>query len=255
MDDIRRPNPQRRDFAMRHRPHQPRPNTTDLNQQPQPEPAQPQPAQYQPAPQPAAQPPAYHQPQTADYQTDLAPAAASETGYEHYSQPAPQPRPATRKKRLPKIPVKYAAAGTAVVILIAAGAYMLSRPAQKTGFSVAQLSKKSTFGFYYPQPLPNGYSYETKINAFQNGQAYFMLANGSKHVVFHEQASTSNLDTSGLSGTQSVQSSIGKAAIGTQAGQPAAKVLASSTLISINTTGSVPASDVTQIISHLKTDR
>lgn len=242
MDDIRRPNPQRRDFAMRHRPHQPRPGAPDPSPQTQPA---------------AAQPPAYHEPQASDYQPGLAPAAASETGYEHYSHPAPQSRaqPIAKKKLLPKIPLKYAAGAALVVILIAAGAYLLSRPAQKSGFSVAQLSKKSTFGFYYPQPLPNGYSYETKINAFQNGQAYFMLANGSKHIVFREQAATGGLNTSGLAGTQSVQSSVGKAAIGTQAGQPAAKVLAGSTLISINTTGSVPASDVSKTIGYLKTDR
>jgi len=232
MDDIRRPNHQRRDFAMRHRAHQPRPNPTDSG----------------PPPTPAAP--------TEDYQPAFAPAAASETGYEHYSRPAarPHPQPAAKKKLLPKIRPRYAATGLIAVLLIAAGAYFLTRPAQKSGFSVAQLSKKSAFGFYYPQPLPSGYSYVTKINAFQDGQAYFMLANGSRHIFFREQAAGGQT-TSGLDDSRDIQSSIGKAAIGTQAGQPAAKVLAGSTLISINTTGSVPSADLARTIESLKTDR
>jgi len=58
-----------------------------------------------------------------------------------------------------------------------------------------------------------------------------------------------------LDDSRDIQSSIGKAAIGTQAGQPAAKVLAGSTLISINTTGSVPSADLARTIESLKTDR
>jgi hypothetical protein len=238
MDDIRRPEHQRRDFAMRHRAHQPRPSA-------------PGPAQ------PASPPPAAaRQPMTAaDYQPGLAPAAASETGYEHYSQPAPQPRsiPAAQK-RLPRIPLRYAAAGIAGILLLGSGIYLISRPAQKSGFSVAQLSKKSTFGFYYPQPLPVGYAYQTKINAFQDGQAYFMLAKGSKHIIFHEQAA-SGQSTGGLTAAKAAVSPAGKALIGTLAGQPAAKVLAGSTFISINTTGAVPAADLSQAVRSLRTDR
>jgi hypothetical protein len=238
MDDIRRPEHQRRDFAMRHRAHQPRPSV-------------PGPAQTAPAPV-AARPPLT----AADYQPGLAPAAASETGYEHYSQPVhqPRPRPAAQKRRLPRMPLKYTAAGIAGILLIGAGIYLISQPAQKSGFSVVQLSKKSTFGFYYPQPLPGGYSYQTKINAFQDGQAYFMLAKGSKHIIFHEQAA-SGQSTGGLTAAKAAVSPAGKALIGTLAGQPAAKVLAGSTFISINTTGAVPAADLSQAVRSLRTDR
>ncbi len=238
MDDIRRPHHQRRDFAMRHRPHQPPPSPNS------------------PAPGPAPAPAIPHHTPAAVPQDGLAPAAASETGYEHYGRPAPRPnlQPAAKKKLLPKIRPRYAAAGLAAVLLIAAGAYLLTRPAQKSGFSVAQLAKKSAFSFYYPQPLPNGYAYVTKINAFQGGQAYFMLANGSKHIIFREQAAGGQT-TGGLSGSHNIRSAAGTAAIGTQAGQPAAKVLAGSTLISINTTGSVPSADLTWVIDSLKTDR
>jgi len=222
---------------MRHRAYQPRPADSG--------PAQPAP------------PPAAAQPMpAAGYQPGLAPAPAAETGYEHYSRPAlqPRPRPLAGKRRLPLIPRKYAAAGIATILLIAAGIYMVSRPAQKSGFSVAQLSKKSAFGFYYPQPLPGGYVYETKINAFQDGQAYFMLAKGSKHIIFHEQAA-SGQNTGGLTAAKAAASPAGKALIGTLAGQPAAKVLAGSTFISINTTGAVPAADLSQAVSSLRTDR
>lgn len=231
MDDIRRPHHQRRDFAMRHRTHQPPPSPNS------------------PAPGSASAP-------AAVPQDGLAPAAVSETSYEHYSQatPRPHPQPVAKKRLLPKIRPRYAATGLAAVLLIAAGAYLLTRPAQKSGFSVAQLSEKSSFGFYYPQPLPSGYAYVTKINAFQGGQAYFMLANGSKHIFFREQAAGSQT-TAGLSNSHNIRSAAGTAAIGTQAGQPAAKVLAGSTLISINTTGSVPSADLTRVIDSLKTDR
>lgn len=259
MDDIRRPHHQRRDFAMRHRAHQPAP---------------PQPLEPTAAPAPYAQP-EQHQPAADNYQPantyaqpfesaagqpfypadeGFAPAPA---GADDYSQPALQarPRPAVKKRRLPKIPLKYAIAGAAAVILIAASAYMLTRPAQKSGFSVAQLSKKSSFGFYYPQALPGGYIYDSKINAFQDGQAYFMLANGSKHLIVHEQAASRGAGLSGLDQPQTINAAIGKAAMGTVAGQPAAKVLAGSTMISINTTGPVPKTDLVRVINSLKTDR
>lgn len=247
MDDIRRPNPQRRDFAMRHRAHQPRPGVMDLR------PTEPTP------PQPVAQPPVQAQeayvPAT-DYQSNLAPAAAAETGYEYYSRPVTRPaaRPAGGSRRLPKIRPRYAVGGLAAFLLIGASLYMLTRPAQTSGFSVAQLSKKSGFGFYYPQPLPSGYTYVTKINAFQGGQAYFMLAKGSKHLFIHEQAAA-NQGTGGLSSPQPLPSPVGKAVIGQQAGQPAAKVVAGSTLISINSTGGVASTDLSKLIDSLKTDR
>jgi hypothetical protein len=246
MDDIRQPQNQRRDFAMRHRTHQP------ANQPPEPQPPVEHHHQHPQAPQPAHQPPAA--PAYYDSEPQL---PAEEPAYEHYSAPNAESRPhqAAKKRRLPLISVKYLAAGLVLLILLGTAGYILSRPAKKTGFSVNDLAKKSTFGFYYPQPLPQGYTYVEQINAFQNGQAYFMLGNGAKHIVFHEEAASGELDNKSITNAHSVNTPVGKAVIGTTAGQPAARVLAGSTLVSVNTTGSVPAADLVRAINQLKASR
>jgi hypothetical protein len=110
-----------------------------------------------------------------------------------------------------------------------------------------------SFGFYYPQPLPAGYSYVSDLNAFQNGQAYFMLANGQKHIVVHEQTASSDGQASDtLANAQSLNSSVGKANLGTTAGELSAQINAGSTYILINTTGSVPKTDLVNTINSLK---
>lgn len=266
MDDIRRPNQQRRDFASRQRGYAPRqapgaPQAQPQHQHlPEQQPYHQPPTQevYQaPMPQaPTAPQPFYGRPEPDDYLPDLAPAPRDDTPYEHYTQPVPRPQAAPKKSLLPKLPLKYAAAGLAVLILVSASVYMITRPPKKSGFSIAQLAKKSTFGLYYPQPLPNGYSYVTQINAFQNDQAYFMLASGNKHIVFHEQpAGSTTGNNEKIISPQTLTTSVGKATMGVLAGQPAARVTAGSTLISINTTGQVSSAALTQAIQNLKTAR
>jgi hypothetical protein len=127
------------------------------------------------------------------------------------------------------------------------------QPAKPKGLTQAQLAQKASFGFYYPKPMPGGYAYVNTANASLHGQAYFMLANGHKHLIVHEQAAPEGkLDLSSLKTPQSLQTEAGQAAIGTEAGLPAARLLAGATLISINTTGSVPAADLTSIINSFK---
>ncbi|MBX4188705.1 hypothetical protein KW792_01240 [Candidatus Saccharibacteria bacterium] len=245
MDDIRRPDNQRRDFAMRHRAHQPA--------QPKPEPP---PAAADTPQHHAQQPQTHHQPAPAapaDFDTAYQP-HPSEPVYEH-PQPVAQTQPAPKKGFRLGVPLKFLIIGLAVLILIGAAGYFLTRPAKKTVFTVADLAKKSTFAFYYPQPLPQGYSYTQEINAFQNGQAYFMVANGAKHIIFHEEAASGELDNKSITNAKTVNTTAGKAVVGTTAGQPAARVLAGSTLVSVNTTGSVPVADLTQAINQLKTSK
>ena len=256
MDDIRRPQPQlpRRDYTLGG-PQQPqmppaqKPQAHPLSPQPQPlsslPPAQtpPQPAQTepllfnQPAPEPMA---ASQDRQSYDYRHQ----ANSPT-------PASQP---TQRRGLLKLasPKMLAAIGASAVLLIAAGFY-LAKPAKKAGATAAQLAKKSSFSFYYPQPLPAGYSYVNDINAFNNGQAYFMLANGKKHIVLHEQAAgSSSSGAEAPANIEDVSSSVGKVAIGTTAGEPSAQINAGGTYILINTTGSVSKTDLINVINNLK---
>lgn len=247
MDDIRRPSQQRREFAMRNRGYVPRQNMTDLRQAAQPAPV--------PAPTPV-------QPSLDSF--DSAPAVQTvpqsvavpyEQFYSPYTPPRPAPPAPVKRGRwnlLKFLPLKYAVPGIAIIVLVAAAGFMLTRPPKTSGFTATQLAKKAGFSFFYPQPMPAGYSYELKFNAFQDGQVYFMLAKGNQHIVFHEQAAHGALDTSALTSVRKLQSPTGQAAIGYQAGQPAAKLLTRSTLISVNSTGQVSEDDLAKILNLLK---
>lgn len=250
MDDIRRPGPQRRDFALRDRGYTPRQNVTDLRQ--------PVRAAQTPAPAPPSQPASYI-PSSIPQPAPTVPYSSpplQEQPYTHYISPKPAPAPAAKRRNpLRLLPLKYAAPGAAIIILIAAAGYMLTRPPKTYGFTESQLAKKAGFSFFYPQPMPAGYVYEQKFNAFQDNQAYFMLAKGGKHIIIHEQASSGTLDTSSLTGVRRLDSAAGKAAIGYQAGQPAAKILTGSTLISANSTGPVSQDELTKVLNTLKVTR
>ena len=247
MDDIRRSDPQRRDYSLPRSSYSPPPNPSAPSEPVQPTPrieVSPAPAQNQyPTPvgtAPVAEP------------ASVEPSEVVRTPYQPPAAPQPQADASPRPKITHFFPYKYVAAGLAILLVLGATGYLVTRPAKKTGFTAAELAKKSTFSFYYPQPAPSGYSYITEQNAFQDGQAYFMIGKGNKHIVFHEQAG-SQLAATSLSKPETIQTAAGQAVVGTVAGQPAAKVLAGSTLISVNTTGGVSQSDVTAAVKTLKT--
>ena len=133
------------------------------------------------------------------------------------------------------------------------GGYLLLKPDKAKTFTSASLAKQAGFGFYYPSPLPAGYSYVNNFNAFQDGQAYYMLGSGNKHIIVREQPSHgSTLKLSSLTNPITFQAAGGKAAAGDVTGQPAGLVLAGSTLISLNSTGAVKPAELTAVINNLK---
>jgi hypothetical protein len=220
MDDINRPQPQlpRRDYTQPARPQAPRP----LNQVPQPQPAPIVSTQRQ------------------DYD------------YRHASQTQPATHPPIAKRRAALASPKILTAAAAAAVLLIAGGLFLAKPAKQVGATAGQLAEQSNFSFYYPQPLPSGYSYVNDINAFQGGQAYFMLAKGAKHIIIHEQPIGSKTGGDPLLAPQSLSSPIGKVTLGSSVDQPGAEISANNTFILINTTGSVPKTDLVDTINSLK---
>jgi hypothetical protein len=226
MDDIKRPQHHlpRRDYTQLGRPA--------VNPQP--------PAPPAPAPQ-AVQPPVDEEPLLVSYD------------YHSANQTRPAHGPKARNRLANLATPKILVSGSVVIILLVFGGFYLGKPAKKVGATAAQLAKQSSFSFYYPSPMPAGYSYVGDINAFQDGQAYFMLAKGQKHLVIHEQAATSNgPQTVNLAAAQSLSSPVGKVTLGASSGEPAAQVKAESTYILINSTGSVPQADLVNVINSLK---
>lgn len=236
MDDIRRPYcGERRDYAIPS--HRPAPRPATPSQPPHHQVHHPQPLSaptptYRPIPQPA---PVHHQPQhQAPHQV-------------HHAQPKAARRlPALRLNK--QIVLATVLAGAAII-----GGYLMLRPEKQKVFTPASLAKQASFSFYYPSPLPSGYSYVNNINAFQDDQTYYMIGNGSKHIIVHEQAASGRkLDTQSLSNPVAYTAAGGQAALGNVAGQPAGLVLTGSTLVTINTTGDVPPADLATMINNLR---
>jgi hypothetical protein len=166
-------------------------------------------------------------------------------------QPAPSHTPAAKKSRISFKPAIIVA--VLLALAAAAGGYYLLKPKEKPSITPTQLAQKSSFSFYYPKPLPAGYSYVDDINTFEGGQAYYMIGKGRKHMIIHEQqSSSSKLNLKDLTKPTTLKPSTGLAAIGTTAGQTSGAALINGTLININTTGSVPLTDVTDAIMNLK---
>jgi hypothetical protein len=240
MDDIRRPyRGERRDYAIPS--PRPAPRPTPAPQPPHHQvhhrqalhsPAQPAPTPtYQSIPQP--QPVQHHPHHQAPRQV-------------HHAQSKPTRRlPAIRLNK--QIILATVLAGAAIF-----GGYLLLKPEKQKVFTPASLAKQASFSFYYPSPLPSGYSYVNNINAFEGGQAYYMIGNGNKHIIVHEQpASGDKLNTKSLSNPVAYTAAGGQAALGNVAGQPAGLVLSGSTLVTINTTGDVPPADLATTINNL----
>lgn len=230
MDDIRRPyRGERRDYAL------------PTNR---PAPATPQPHHPSHHPQPV-----HHTPTIPVARPDYQPPVHQPA---HHAQPVAHHKPTRR--RVPRVGLnKSVILATVLAGAAVFGGYLLLKPDKTTVFTPAILAQRSGFSFYYPSPLPAGYSYVNNINAFQDGQAYYMLGNGDKHIVVHEQAShSSKLDTKSLSNPVSYEAAGGQAALGSVTGQPAGLVLTGSTLITINTTGKVAPADVAAVINHLR---
>jgi len=257
MDDIRRPDPQRRDYSLPRANYAPPANPSA--------PLPPQPAASAQAEQPieVAQPPAdqaQQQPFTpvAPAPTpDYTPVPSQEVTRTPYQPPEPQVQAQAAAQPKTRIvhffPYKYVVAAVIGLLILGAAGYFVTRPAKKAGFTADELAKKSTFSFYYPNPMPAGYTYIEEQNAFNDGQAYFMIGKGGKHIVFHEkQTSGSNVTPPSSAKSQTLTTAVGKVVIGTVAGQPAANVLAGSTLISVNTTGGVTQDEVTSAVQSLK---
>lgn len=245
MDDIRRPyRGERRDYALpQHRPSPP----SDLR------PARPAPSPVPRVHHPAPDSHNHQPPQPAVHHT---PPIHSRPVQHHTPQHQPIRHTAARAKRrrLPKLslnkPVVLATilAGAAIF-----GGYLLLKPDKQKVFTPASLAKQSSFSFYYPSPLPAGYAYVNNINTFQDGQAYYMLGKGNKHIIVHEQsASGSKLDTSSLSDPVNFTAAGGQAALGNVAGQPSGLVLTGSTFITLNTTGGVSPADLAALVNNLK---
>jgi len=245
MEDIRRPyRGQRRDYALPAN-RQPNINSTDLRP--------PTPAQPAHQPQHHSHPAAHHAATTA--QPAYHPPAYHPQPHHHQPQPHAQyPVPHHTRQRRLSLSLSWPVIAAIILALIAlVGGFMLLKPKTKPTVTPTQLAAQASFSFYYPAPPPTGYVYDKQISTFENGQAYYLLANGKKHIIVHEQAANTNqLDLSILATPKTFTTSSGQAAVGVTAGEASGILLTSSTLVDLNSTGSVPQSDIEAVINNLR---
>lgn len=101
--------------------------------------------------------------------------------------------------------------------------------------------------------MPAGYIYMKDTATFQIGQVFYKFANGKKKVTVNEQPLTQNKpDLSLLAGYTLFDSPVGKAAVGTNLGEPTAVVVTDTTVITMNSIGGVSRQDLTSAINNLK---
>jgi len=266
MEDIRPPRPTaRRDYALPQpngqAPVRPIPVTTSgydglsavppapgqAYQEPAPAPATPVPhfAPAQPPPRQTYEPPPVPHRQPNTYDPLPAPYA-----------PAPRPAPqavgptAAKRRRLPKPLVAI------ITVLLAsalfAGGYSLKSADASEGIP-NKIIKQVSYELYFPSPMPAGYTYMKDTATFQIGQVFYKFSNGNKRVTVKEEPLPQpRPDLSLYKGYAVYTSAVGKTAIGLTFGQPTAIVLAGSTVITLNTSGSVSQDELKTAIDNLK---
>lgn len=110
------------------------------------------------------------------------------------------------------------------------------------------------FKIYYPSRVPSGYLYKKGSATSHNGLLFSKFINGKKIITVTEQAApAANIDFNKLEGGYtSIESSIGRAAVGISVGNPSIIIITDSTLISINSSKGVPKDQVIGFAKNMK---
>jgi hypothetical protein len=141
------------------------------------------------------------------------------------------------------------------VLAIAAifGAGYLLRGSDNSKGIPASITRQVNYDLYFPSPMPSGYVYMKNTATFQIGQVYYKFASGKKRVTVVEQPIPDpKPDLNLMQGYDQFDTSVGKAAIGTNLGETQAVVVTPTTVITMNTIGGVTKDELRSAVSNLK---
>lgn len=113
--------------------------------------------------------------------------------------------------------------------------------------------RDSTFPVYYPNPLPDGISYQQDSAKRDHGVLTYNLHTGSQTIhIFEQTAPSSAPDLDHLPGFSHLQIPAGKAAIGQTLNRPVAIILSNTTIINISGDTKVPSDVVTSVAKAMR---
>jgi hypothetical protein len=118
----------------------------------------------------------------------------------------------------------------------------------------AAISKQVSFDLFYPNPLPNGFTFDPSSLRYDgSAMVSFILQSGDKRISIIEQPLPSNnLHLDSAVGLNAVDSPNGKAYVGKDKAIPAGIVTTSKTLVNISGTSNVPDDAISSIVQNLK---
>lgn len=158
---------------------------------------------------------------------------------------------ATRGKRSKNSKLKLLVLGSSVLLVIAGISFLFIN--KKTDPIPGTVRSSINFPLYYPLDGPQGYQYKKGSAKVENDILFYSLQNSDKIVTITEQAISGKLpDLTQLPGFKSLETPAGSAVSGTNAGnRPAAIILNSTTLITINGAADVAASSVNALAQSM----
>jgi hypothetical protein len=138
--------------------------------------------------------------------------------------------------------------GVSVALLVIATVAGIHFIHQNNTSLPSSIIRATNFALYYPVPLPSAYTYKNHSAKMEGSVVFYELQSGSRTITVGEQAAPSNQPSlTHLTDFTTLQTSAGKAAIGTSLGKPVAIIISNTTLITINGTQTVPSDVISTI--------
>lgn len=159
----------------------------------------------------------------------------------------------THSKRDKNHKLKLLVLGSSILLLLATTSSFFLFINKKADPIPGNIRNSLNFPLYYPLATPQGYQYKKDSAKVENDILFYSLQSSDKIVTVTEQAISGRIpDLTQLPGFKSLETSVGSAVSGTNAGnRPAAIILSNTTLITINGTTSVAASSVNALAQSM----
>jgi len=115
------------------------------------------------------------------------------------------------------------------------------------------LIASSSFPIYYPNPVPEGYTFAPNSVSSDSGTIFCKLKNGDREILIIQQANpNSNLMLDSTVGLDPIDTPNGKAYVGKNKASPVGIIQTKSTLVNITGSADVPSDVINSIMRDLK---
>ncbi len=138
------------------------------------------------------------------------------------------------------------------IIIIAGATAAILLIVQKPATPISEFSKKVNFPLYYPEKLPNGYSFTPHSASIEDNVVFYAIQNGDKKITVSEQTLPTILPNLTAQKFDEIDAEAGKAYIRANQVAPVAILKTNTTLINISASQGTPSDLFKSFVQSLK---